>query len=204
MSRKSDLRFGQELTYRTAETSLSLRSTFTLGVDAVGATGTGDGGVDSQYFVWLGQGQLVQRLFETDTTMIIRAAGQFSSDALPAMEQFSLGGFDTVRGYLENQVVRDNAVVGSLEVRIPVLYQGGRSILELAPFTDIAYGWNSRFGRKALFFPAWASGCCSTRTGISICSSTGDIPCIRSPTAGVTSRIWASAFSSTFGFSNRG
>ena len=34
-------------------------------------------------------------------------------------EQFSAGGLDTVRGYLESEVLGDNAAVASLELRSP-------------------------------------------------------------------------------------
>lgn len=45
--------------------------------------------------------------------------GQASADALVDSEQFSGGGLDTVRGYLESEVLGDNAIVGSFEVRSP-------------------------------------------------------------------------------------
>ena len=37
------------------------------------------------------------------------------------MEQIAVGGMRTVRGYRENQMVRDNALISSLELRIPLL-----------------------------------------------------------------------------------
>lgn len=45
--------------------------------------------------------------------------GQFSNDALISSEQFSAGGQDTVRGYLESEVLGDRAALGSLELRSP-------------------------------------------------------------------------------------
>lgn len=47
--------------------------------------------------------------------------GQLASGPLVDSEQFSGGGLDTVRGYLESEVLGDNAFVGTLEFRSPQL-----------------------------------------------------------------------------------
>ncbi len=47
--------------------------------------------------------------------------GQVSGEPLVDSEQFAGGGLDTVRGYLESQVLGDNALVGSFELRSPSL-----------------------------------------------------------------------------------
>lgn len=46
---------------------------------------------------------------------------QFASGPLISSEQFSAGGADSVRGYLESEVLADNGVLGSLELRSPAL-----------------------------------------------------------------------------------
>ena len=135
---------GQELIFRNQNRAISLRSTFSVGVDLFGATlhddTIGDRGVDSQYLTWLGQFQYVWRLPRTENLLIFRVAGQLASDSLPSLEQFSVGGIDTVRGYRENQLVRDQAIVGTIEYRHSLLHRAGRSILEVAPFVDLGYG----------------------------------------------------------------
>ncbi len=45
--------------------------------------------------------------------------GQASATALVDSEQFSLGGLNTVRGYLESAVLGDSAIAGTLELRSP-------------------------------------------------------------------------------------
>jgi hemolysin activation/secretion protein len=45
--------------------------------------------------------------------------GQVADGPLVSSEQFSLGGLDTVRGYLESEVLGDNGIVGSVELRSP-------------------------------------------------------------------------------------
>jgi len=55
-----------------------------------------------------------------------------------------LGGISSVRGYLENQALRDNGVLASLEVRIPLWEdKDHNSLLSLAPFTDFGVGWDN-------------------------------------------------------------
>lgn len=48
-----------------------------------------------------------------------KAQGQVSRGPLVSSEQFSAGGLDTVRGYLESVAAGDDAALGSLEVRGP-------------------------------------------------------------------------------------
>jgi hemolysin activation/secretion protein len=45
--------------------------------------------------------------------------GQVADGPLVSSEQFSVGGLDTVRGYLESETLSDTGVVGSAEVRSP-------------------------------------------------------------------------------------
>ncbi len=52
-----------------------------------------------------------------------KVQGQVSDEPLVNSEQFSVGGQDTVRGYLESEVLGDDAVVGSVEFRSPQLSQ---------------------------------------------------------------------------------
>ncbi|WP_080507340.1 ShlB/FhaC/HecB family hemolysin secretion/activation protein [Rhodopseudomonas palustris] len=47
--------------------------------------------------------------------------GQLADQPLVSSEQFSLGGQDTVRGYLESEVLGDYGVAGTLELRSPNL-----------------------------------------------------------------------------------
>jgi hemolysin activation/secretion protein len=50
-----------------------------------------------------------------------------------------------VRGYRENQIVRDQGVVASLELRIPLLpFDGRAGRFQLAPFADFGHATNRR------------------------------------------------------------
>jgi hemolysin activation/secretion protein len=138
-SRVTALRIGQEFTRRNENDTLALRSTISIGLDALGSTVTRDGIGDSRFLAWLGQAQYVRRIGKSDSLLILRAAGQIADNALPSLEQFSIGGFDTVRGYRENRVVADNGVSATAEVQIPLLRKSERNIVTLAPFFDCGY-----------------------------------------------------------------
>ena len=137
----TSLRFISEWVWRTQKQVLAFRSAFSFGVD-VDATDDGSDR-DGKYFSWLGQLQYVRRLGNSYSRVIFRLSGQRTNDPLLSLEQFVIGGVNTVRGYRENQLVRDMGVVSSLELRSPI-YQNkrGERILQLAPFIDFGGGWN--------------------------------------------------------------
>jgi hemolysin activation/secretion protein len=133
----SIIRFSQDWSKRSAEQVLAARSMFSLGIDAFDAT-TNSGSIPSgEFFAWLGQFQWARRIGVDGGQLIFRTDAQLSTDELFTMEQFSVGGALSVRGYRENQLVRDYGFDASLEYRYPLIRDpGGRSILALAPFID--------------------------------------------------------------------
>lgn len=140
----SVLRVSQEWLRRGPDQVIALRSTFNFGLDAFGSTDNGIAGdPNGRFFSWLGQAQYIRRLFGTQSQLVLRASGQWSGEPLLALEQMSVGGFDSVRGYLENQLVRDRGVVGSVEFRIPIAFnKAGAGALFLAPFFDVGGAWD--------------------------------------------------------------
>ena len=57
-----------------------------------------------------------------------RVFTQITGSPLISNEQFGAGGADTVRGYLETEVLGDRGALGSLELRTPSLWQGDSGI----------------------------------------------------------------------------
>lgn len=57
--------------------------------------------------------------FKSGVQLYVKGQGQLADQPLVSSEEFSLGGIDTVRGYLETEALGDNAVVGSIELRSP-------------------------------------------------------------------------------------
>jgi hemolysin activation/secretion protein len=140
----SVLRLTQDWLKRSRNRVLSARSAFSFGLDVLGATDN-DKKPDGEFFHWLGQFQWAERLGNTSTEIIFRADAQLTNDPLLPMEKFVVGGVDTVRGYRENQLVRDNGVVGSVELRIPVMPKlTGELRLKMASFVDVGRSWNDR------------------------------------------------------------
>lgn len=65
-----------------------------------------------------------------------RFAGQYSPTPLISNEQFSIGGIDSVRGYLEAEQFGDYGFSASLELRSPSLWAAENGGLRLLGFTD--------------------------------------------------------------------
>jgi len=151
----SALRTAQEFVYRTQNQVIAARSTFSFGLRALGATIHNNGLPDGVFFKWLGNFQWVRRLGFLDSYVIFRSDFQHSDSPLLSLEQISIGGRYSVRGYRENTMLRDRAVITSLETRLPLMplmgnYLGvdlnryGFEYVELAPFFDFGRGWNRK------------------------------------------------------------
>ncbi len=149
----SALRLIPEWIYRTQTSVLAVRSRFSVGLDVLGATNNsgpdettpaGTPVADGQFFSWLGQVQAVQRFDQWWGLQVLgRFDIQLADDRLFPLEQFPVGGRFSVRGFRENTIVTDNAMIASLETRIPVLRSAtGDDILQIAPFFDYGKGWN--------------------------------------------------------------
>ena len=137
----SVLRFYQEWMERHPQNVIVLRNTFSVGLDILEATDNGTDR-DGQFFAWAGQAQYVHRLGSTAHQLLLSASAQWANDPLLSPEQFSIGGANSVRGYRENQLVRDNGVIGSAEFQYAVLTaKTGDPTLQLAPFFDFGQGW---------------------------------------------------------------
>jgi hemolysin activation/secretion protein len=138
----SALRLSQEWVGRSQNQVLALRSTFNVGLDVFDATDHASE-PNGKFFSWQGQAQYVRRLFNTQNQLIFRLTGQWTDEPLLALEQISVGGSQTVRGYRENTLVRDRGIVSSLEFRLPVLFnKAGAGIVDIAPFFDFGSAWN--------------------------------------------------------------
>ena len=139
------IRFSQDWTSRGQNNIFAARSLFNLGINAFGATINDNSTPSGEFFSWLGQIQWAKLLNEDMGQVIFRVNGQLTKDALFGMEQYSIGGALSVRGYRENQLVRDNGYGVSLEYRYPLLKDAnGKSILTLAPFYDAGGSSNNK------------------------------------------------------------
>ncbi|MBN3923636.1 ShlB/FhaC/HecB family hemolysin secretion/activation protein [Nostoc sp. NMS4] len=141
-TRVSALRFFQEWTSRNSREVIALRSQFSLGIDVLNATVNQDP-PDSRFFAWQGQAQWA-RLLAPKTLLLLRLNTQLASRTLLPIEQFGLGGQDSIRGYRQDYLLTDNGTFVSAEVQVPILRLPKiDSTLQVVPFVDFGVGWNS-------------------------------------------------------------
>ncbi|XGV98310.1 MAG: ShlB/FhaC/HecB family hemolysin secretion/activation protein [Leptolyngbya sp. BL-A-14] len=142
--RVAAVRFGQEWTKRGKQEVFSLRSLFNVGFLASDALPLANNAPDDTFFSWQGQFQWV-RLLAPDTLFLFRSQAQFTGNTLTSLEQSSLGGWQTVRGYRQDQLFTDNGFQASAEVRLP-LYRNRNlnGLLQGLAFFDVGTGWNTQ------------------------------------------------------------
>ncbi|TRW92859.1 ShlB/FhaC/HecB family hemolysin secretion/activation protein [Candidatus Methylobacter oryzae] len=148
-------RLFQDYSQRWDNHALAFRSTFSVGMNALGATPERPVPdnlrslyrqyPDSEFFAWLGQAQYAWRMLDNGSQFVLRGNAQFSDDPLLPLERIAVGGLNTVRGYRENQLVRDQGYTMSAEFHFPVIGgsdPGARHHLTLIPFADYGRAWN--------------------------------------------------------------
>jgi len=140
----SAIRFIQEYLYRELIQVIAIRSRLSLGIHALGATSNpGEDLPDGRFFAWLLQCQWARRFKFLDIQTIGRMDLQIANKSLLPLEQTSVGGRYSVRGYRENTLVRDNGFIASLESRIPVVRNYFLAdFLEFCQFVDFGSAWN--------------------------------------------------------------
>ncbi|ODH00084.1 hypothetical protein A4S05_34900 [Nostoc sp. KVJ20] len=140
-TRISAIRFSQEWSDRSQNSSLSLRSQLSWGLDAFGSTVNANA-PDGRFFSWLGEAAWVKRLGNSNTSLLVRTKTQLADRPLPALEQISLGGINTVRGYRQDTFISDNGFLLSAELRVPA-WKTNTQELQVIPFFDLGTAWNN-------------------------------------------------------------
>ncbi|HSV54015.1 MAG TPA: ShlB/FhaC/HecB family hemolysin secretion/activation protein [Burkholderiaceae bacterium] len=139
-------RFWQEYTQRSDKQVFAARSTFNNArTNLQGVTGlAGAPEVPArQYGVWLGQAQYARQIQEQGAQVVARLNVQHARHRLPGLDQLAIGGVNTVRGFRENQLIRDTGVILSLELDYPLVRQFGSGFnMSLVPFYDYGRGKN--------------------------------------------------------------
>ena len=141
----------------------ALRGTYRRGMDMFDATIfdpqtpleelSNPTGADGEFDVFVAQGLYIKRLnsfgfmegLNDRAQLIVRGTAQISNDPLMSLEKLALGGANTVRGYPENLLVRDNGVALTFELQFPVAgyttTPGFRNLV-LAQFIDFGSSWD--------------------------------------------------------------
>lgn len=150
-TRLSAIRLVQSYTQRNDREVFAARSQFSVGVDAFGAT-INSQAPDSRFFAWRGQAQYV-KLLAPDSILLVRGDVQVADRAMLPLEQFGLGGVDSVRGYRQDALLADSGVFASTEARFPIAKFAKDSTLQITPFVDFGTVWNNsseKLARKTL------------------------------------------------------
>ncbi len=142
----SAIRFSQEYTHRSPSFVFAALSRVSVGVNVLGATINSGPLPDGRFVSWLGQAQAVKRVEDWWGVQFLgRVAAQLASDRLFPLEQMPVGGRFSVRGYRENTLVRDDAVLASFESRFPLLrFPSGEDRVQFAQFVDFGHAWSAK------------------------------------------------------------
>jgi hemolysin activation/secretion protein len=135
----------QRASHKADSHSLVLWSTFSLGLDVLGATTNQSGLQSGEFFSWLGQGMFSQNIWDTGALLVVKGNIQLADKPLLNLERYAVGGVYTVRGYRENTYVRDNGFNANLELHYPLLtsLMSGNNNFYLVPFLDYGGAWNN-------------------------------------------------------------
>lgn len=126
---------------RDTDNVYAVRVVLNVGLDAFNITKNGDA-ADARFASLFTQAQWLRRFGDRGYQMVLKTSAQLSNDALLPMEKFAVGGYSTVRGYRENQLVRDNGYIASAELRIPLFVDTGEAARwSIAPFIDYGNAW---------------------------------------------------------------
>jgi hemolysin activation/secretion protein len=143
----SALRFSQEWVKRSPIQVIAAFSRVSIGLDVLGASGkdvTIPASADSRFVSWLARAQWARRFDPWRLQFIARLDAQLANTHLFPLEQIAVGGRYSVRGYRENTLVRDNAVLASLEGRFAVWRSAaGEDQVQMAAFADFGRGTNT-------------------------------------------------------------
>jgi hemolysin activation/secretion protein len=145
-SRINVWRFWQDYVQRMEQRVFALRSTFSFGrTNILEDPGLPGAQPAPDFFAWLGQAQYAHRFAKTGSQLLLRAEIQWTPYRLLPLEQMAVGGVNTVRGYRENYMVRDNGNHVTVEYQHPLLGGAdGHYSLTFAPFVD--YGSAKNIG----------------------------------------------------------
>ncbi|BAZ10994.1 surface antigen D15 domain-containing protein [Calothrix sp. NIES-4071] len=148
-TRISALRFFQEWRRSSFQEVFLARSQFSVGVGAFNATINNEA-PDSRFFAWRGQLQWLRLLGSATSNprvtprLLLRSDVQLASRALVPLEQFTLGGIFSARGYRQDALFSDNGVFVSVDLQLPIYStNSGENVLQVIPFVDVGTVWNS-------------------------------------------------------------
>lgn len=137
-SRVTPIRVAASYVYQGLAQSFAGRMVVSRGIAAYDATRQATG-PDGEFTSVMAQLQYSRQL-SANFHVTGKLLAQYAADPLMAIERVAIGGVSTVRGYRENQVVRDNVYLASVEGRYRLPVESFR--VQLVTFFDWGSGKN--------------------------------------------------------------
>jgi len=139
-------RFWQEYSYREESGAVVLRSTFARNhnnfEDISGLPGVVETFAKTNR-TWIGQAYASHQFGVHDAQAWIRATWQHTTDHLVPLDALALGGVNSVRGFRENQLLRDQGGFVNVDADASVWNDAERQqSLRLGGYVDEGVGWN--------------------------------------------------------------
>lgn len=143
VSRITPLRISQEYIRRGNSNLVAAESQFNVGLDLFDAT-KNESGIDGSFWSWQGNFQWL-KAFDEDGDWLLRTnlSTQLSPDNLLPLEQLTVGGVGSVRGYRQNLIVGDNGIVAVAEGQVPVVRSARWGKVFIVPFVDFGTIWRN-------------------------------------------------------------
>jgi hemolysin activation/secretion protein len=153
ITKASTSRFWQEYSFRNERQAFVTRLTLSASKnnlqDLMGVP-AGTVEISHRYSYWLAQGQYARQVLDNGAQVVLRATVQGSGKTMLSMDRISIGGVSTVRGYRENQLIRDTGKIVNIELHYPLAGPGQEWNLHVIPFYDQGMGKNQSERSDAL------------------------------------------------------
>ena len=141
-SKVSMVHLSQDFIKQGHQSVLAARAEIKIGINAFGSTVNDGNLADSQFLVAQTQLRFSKKVMNDRAQLLLRFNSQTADRELLPLVRFSLGGASTVRGYRQNEVVRDQAVLATAELRYALPLSPQLGVFQIAPFLDAGYGRN--------------------------------------------------------------
>ncbi len=139
-------RFWQEYSYRREAGALVLRSTFARNrnnFEDIAALPAAVETFAKANRTWIGQAYASHEFAEHDAQAWIRTTYQHTTDHLVPLDALALGGVNSVRGFRENQLLRDRGGFVNVDADARVYGNAERQqSLRVGAYLDEGVGWN--------------------------------------------------------------
>ena len=146
VTRVKSLRFWQEYAHRRDGGTLVLRSTFARNRNNLEEVTGLPYPVDvpaSSNRTWIGQVYGNAQLGDSGAQASLRATMQRTHERLAPLDSFAVGGVNSVRGFRENQLLRDAGEYLGADIDMPVHADAARNVSARAgAFADYGTAWN--------------------------------------------------------------